>query len=213
MGDTQNGEHPTHSTAPAAPGPMLKGLKWAHWESPELGEQTSPQLLQGLKHSIHQGVPGLPLYPVLQVPERQGQSWQRAGTRDSPPTSPRDRLRCQAWADTAPSRPRLPKGTAGGTLLISHSHPAPAPKGPTSSGHSSRSLHEAKRPSCLWGNQPDGTAQNSPVGLSQLRALTSRVRVASCFKESSKLPQSPTAWMAQLTSVMLCTRASLSCKS
>ena len=199
--------------SPSSSRPHAQGAQVGTLGVPEPGEQTSPQLLQGLEHSIHQGVPGLPLYPVLQVPERQGQSWQWAGTWDSPPASPSNRLCCQAWADTAPSPPWIPKGTAGGTLLLSHSHPAPAPKGPTSLGHSSRSSHEAKRLSCLWGNQSDGTAQNSPVGLPQLRALTSRVRVASCFKESSKLPQSPTAWMAQLTSVMLCTRASLRCKS
>jgi len=40
--------------------------------------------------------------------------------------------------------------------------------------------------------------------------LTSSVLRASCFEKSPKLGQSPTAWMEQLTSVILCTKASFS---
>ena len=218
MGDTQNGEHP--------PTPQLSS-SWpraqGHWGCPsQLGWGTlAVPRAQGTDltstppgpEALH--TPRSPRAPPL-----------------SSPASPRERSTELAEGRDTGQPSRLPWGQAllpglGRHCPITPTDPQrhgrrdPAPQtqppstcwDPTSSGHSSRNSHEAERSSCLWGNQFDGTAQNAPVRLPRLRALTSRVRIASCFKESSKLLQSPTAWMAQLTSVMLCTRASLSCKS
>lgn len=137
---------PLHSPSSSAP----LGLPWpvgmGHTGSPQSGEQPSPQLLQGLKHSVHQGVRRLLLDPVLQVTDTQAQSCQETWTRDSPPASPGTGSAARP-GQTLPRHPTGPQRHRGRDLAPQ----PPCTPGPPSSGHSSRSSREAQRPSPIWG--------------------------------------------------------------